>query len=90
MRRFMVFIFAAIVITGSAAMYAQDISFSGVLDSTINYTAGAGNAPAHSWGLEEYANIRLRLRTGENMVFNAAFNLVAVIGKYEASRLLCI
>ena len=61
-------------------LLAQDLS--GVFDSTVNYTAGAGEAPAHSWGIEEYANLRLRLRPSDNVVFNAAFNLIAISGSY--------
>jgi hypothetical protein len=59
-----------------------DFVLSGVLDSTVNYTAGAGDSPAHSWGIEEYANLRLRARTGERTVFYAAFNLIALSGNY--------
>ena len=59
---------------------AQDIS--GVLDSTINYTTGAGSAQTHSFGLEQFANLRLRINTGENAVFVSAFNLAVVTGNF--------
>jgi hypothetical protein len=58
--------------------------FSGVFDSTVNFTAGAGGA-ANSWGLEEYANIRLRAQAGENGFFHAAFNVSAFSGNYLAA-----
>jgi hypothetical protein len=61
---------------------------SGVVDSTVNYAAGAGDAPSHSFGLEEYANLRLRLRTGEKAIFYAAFNLFAISGNYLESAAL--
>ncbi|MCL2067085.1 MAG: hypothetical protein FWG99_06435 [Treponema sp.] len=66
-------------------LLAQDIS--GILDSTVNYTAGSGDTPAHSFGLEEYANIRLRIRTGEKASFFAAFNLIAAAGNSAGSVL---
>jgi hypothetical protein len=64
------------------AVFGQGLEFSGVLDSTVNYTAGVGGAPAHSWGIEEYANLRLRARAGEKGVFYGAFNVTAVSGNY--------
>jgi hypothetical protein len=57
------------------------VEFSGVLDSTVNFTAGAGGAD-DSWGVEEYANLRLRTRAGEKGVFYAAFNVIALSGNY--------
>ena len=55
---------------------------SGVLDTTVNYTLGAGDSQRHSWGIEEYANMRLRLRPGDNTILNAAFNFVALSGNF--------
>jgi len=52
------------------------------MDTTVNYTAGTGDAPEHSFGVEEYANIRLRVRTGEKAIFYTAFNLTAITGNY--------
>ena len=72
------FIFVILVIVGGLA--AQD--WSGVLDGTVNYTAGAGDAEEHSFGLENYANLRLRVRTRERATFHAAFNLIAVSGNF--------
>jgi len=82
MRRYILFAFLAgfSVLLSSAPLDAAELS--GVLDSTVNYTAGAGSAPGHSFGLEEYANLRLRARTGDRGTFFAAFNVTAVFGNY--------
>jgi len=63
-------------------VFAAGPELSGVADTTFNYTAGAGDAPDHSFGMEEYANIRLRVRAGEKAIFYAAFNLTALTGNY--------
>ena len=65
-------------------LFTQDISMnlSGVLDSTVNYAIGAGDAPRHSFGFEEYANLRLRIRAGEKVIFNTAFNLTVLSGNF--------
>ncbi|MCL2093327.1 MAG: hypothetical protein FWH12_03945 [Treponema sp.] len=68
-----------VIILSASAVFAQD--WSGVLDSTINYTAGQGEyLPDHSFGFEQYANLRLRVRTREAATFNAAFNIIALSG----------
>ena len=62
---------------------------SGLFDSTVNFTAGDRDASSPSWGIEEYANLRLRLRTGEKASFYAAFNLIALSGNFlEAAELM--
>ena len=90
MKRFypycMVTLFMAGLLT-AGSLFAAEPELSGVLDSTVNYTAGAGDAPAHSFGLEEYANLRLRVKTGDKAAFFAAFNLIAVAGNYAAPAL---
>jgi len=75
-----ILLFLAIGLNGF--LFAAGPELSGVTDTTVNYTAGAGDAPGHSFGLEEYANIRLRVRTGEKAIFYAAFNLTALTGNY--------
>jgi len=77
-RRFVSFIVIFFAICGVLA--AQDLS--GVLDSTVNYTAAAGEPPEHSFGFEQFANIRLRVR-GERASFISAFNLIAVSGNHQ-------
>ena len=78
MKRF--FILTMLVMFFSAALFAVDVS--GVLDSTVNYTAGAGNAADHSFGIEEFVNLRLRARTGDKATFFADFILIALSGNY--------
>lgn len=65
----------------SSLLTAQDVQLSGILDSTVNFTAGAGGAD-NSWGVEEYANLRLKADAGEKAVFYGSFNLVAVSGNF--------
>jgi hypothetical protein len=69
----------------AGAVFGEGPEFSGILDSTANFTAGAGDAPAHFWGVEEYANLRLRTRAGEKGVFYAAFNVIAFSGNYPGA-----
>ena len=83
MKRFFVlpaFLFFASV---SSALFAQELS--AVLDSTVNYTAGAGEAKSHSFGFEQFANLRLRMG-GEKASFISAFNAVVVSGNFAANR----
>jgi len=72
-----IFVFGLLLIGG--VLFAQD--FSGVLDSTFNYTVTTDD-PCHSFGVEEYANLRLRVRAGEKALFFSAFNIVVVSGNF--------
>jgi hypothetical protein len=83
MKRLIVFCTLSVLIFSGAFLFAQDLS--GVLDSSANYTAGAGDAPQHSFGLEEYANLRLRVRTGDRAILYTAFNIIAISGNYLES-----
>ena len=71
---------ALIILILTASLFAQELS--GVFDSTVNYTTGAGEAQTHSWGIEEYANLRLRVAAGEKAVFFTSFNLFAMTGNF--------
>jgi len=76
-------LFLLLLLAASAALlFAEGPELSGVFNSTVNYTAGAGDAPPHSWGMEEYANLRLRVKTGERAAFFSAVNLIAISGNY--------
>ena len=77
------FSLCCVILFAPSALQAQDLS--GVMDSTVNYAAGAGEAPDHSFGLEQYANLRLRARTGDRAIFYAALNLTAITGNYLES-----
>ena len=80
MKFFLLIVFFAFF---SPGLFAQD--WSGIMDSTVNYTAGAGEAPDHSFGFEQFANLRLRVRTRDSVVFHAALNLAAMSGNYLES-----
>jgi hypothetical protein len=82
MKKFFLLLIGALYIIGFSPnkLAAQD--WSGVLDSTVNYTAGAGEAQDHSFGIEQFTNLRLRVRGREKATFFAAFNLIALAGNY--------
>ncbi|MCL2219971.1 MAG: hypothetical protein FWB94_08820 [Chitinispirillia bacterium] len=77
---------SSILITFALTTPAQNksggMSFSGVFESAVSATAGAGDAPAVSYGIEEYANIRMQSRIGDNATFFGAVNLIAAGGNY--------
>ncbi|GHV78265.1 hypothetical protein AGMMS49944_00560 [Spirochaetia bacterium] len=54
--------------------------FSGVFNSTITAGAGTGGLPDFYWGLEEYANLRLKKQLGDHGSVYMAFNLIAAGG----------
>jgi hypothetical protein len=78
------FVFCVILL--SSAVFAQGfdsrLSFSGVFDSTVSYALGAGDAPTNSFGVEEYANLRLRIEASENITFYTAFDIAALTGTF--------
>ena len=74
--------FSLAILLCAGGLFAAGPDFSGVFDSTVTYTAGAGDSPSHSWGIEEYANVRLKFNIGEKAVFYSAFNLIAMAGTY--------
>ena len=80
MKKVVILFFAFFVISGDLLFAAPELS--GVFDSTVNYTAGAGDAPANSWGIEEYANLRLKVKIGDKANFFSAVNLIALSGNY--------
>ena len=61
------------------SLYSQELS--GILDSTVNYSY-TDASPCNSFGLEEYANLRLKIPAGEKVTVYAAFNAAAVAGNY--------
>jgi hypothetical protein len=54
--------------------------FSGVFNSTLTTGAGTGALPDFYWGLEEYANLRLKKQLGDHGSVYMAFNLIAAGG----------
>jgi hypothetical protein len=74
------FLFCVFIVGALWPLFSAELS--GVLDSTFNYTSGGRDGSEHSFGLEEYANLRLRVKTGEKATFFAAINLIALSGNY--------
>jgi hypothetical protein len=76
-------LFVVALIATNGNLFAQ-LTFSGFLDSSVSLRAGAGDAPAFSYGIEEYANLRMQARVRDKAVFYGAFNFVAAAGDYAA------
>jgi hypothetical protein len=55
------------------------------LDSSVSLRAGAGDTPTFSYGIEEYANIRMQAKVRDSAVFYGAMNFIAVAGDYAAA-----
>ena len=58
------------------------MTVSGVFDSTAVFNAGAGESPAFSFGIEEFANIRFQARLRERGSISGAVNFIAASGDY--------
>jgi hypothetical protein len=74
------FLISIVLLSVTAKGFGQELKFSGIVDSKVNYIAGAGDAPDAAVGLEEYANLRLQARVRDRAVFYGAFNLIAATG----------
>ena len=82
MKKLFTFVFC---IAAGAGLYAADgLSVSALLDSTLRLGEGEGGG-GFVYGIEEYANIRLRGRVGESAVFYGAFNCIAASGLSAAA-----
>jgi hypothetical protein len=69
---------------GVQSLWAEPV-ISGYLDSTASMGAGAGDAGAFTYGLEEYANIRLQAKVRDMAAFYGSFNVIAASGTYARS-----
>jgi hypothetical protein len=70
-----------ILLFAGAYLFAADAPvFSGVFNSTLTMGAGANVLPGFYWGLEEYANLRLKKSLGDHGSVYMAFNLIAAGG----------
>ena len=76
------FIFLAFLffIANNINILAQGITVSGLLDSTVSMGAGAGDSPAFSYGIEEYANIRIQAKLREFATVFCDVNFIASVG----------
>jgi hypothetical protein len=76
---------AVVLFTAGANLFAQNITVSGILDSSVSIRAGAGESPDFSYGVEEYANLRFQSRIRDRAVIYGAVNLIAAAGDYAAA-----
>jgi hypothetical protein len=61
-------------------VWAQGITFSGLLDSTVSLRAGTGDRPAFSYGVEEYANLRMQVKLRELATIFCDVNFIVSAG----------
>jgi hypothetical protein len=75
-------VIAALCFTFAAggAVFGEGPEFSGILDSTVNMGAGAGEGPEFFYGVEEYANLRMAAKLRDGLSFYGALNLIAAAG----------
>jgi hypothetical protein len=78
--RFILLLLAFFTASGNGAPGAQTLTVSGILDSSVSMRAGSADAPAFSYGLEEYANLRMQARIKDRAVFYGAVNFIAAAG----------
>ncbi|MCL2765414.1 MAG: hypothetical protein FWD40_09085 [Treponema sp.] len=64
---------------------AAQMTVSGILDSTVSMNAGAQDAHAFSYGIEEYANLRFQSRIRDRGSISGAVNFTAASGDYAAA-----
>lgn len=83
--RKIIFTITLIVIGGGMSLAADGLSVSGLLDSAVSLRAGAGDSPAFSYGVEEYANIRVQAKLRDRAAFYGAMNFIAAAGDYAAA-----
>jgi len=68
----------------STAGAAEDLDFSGSIDTSYASVFGAEDAPEYSYGLEQYANLRLKANIGERGTVFVAANIIAASGEAAA------
>jgi hypothetical protein len=64
----------------SINLLAQGITVSGLLDSTVSLRAAAGDSPSFSYGVEEYASLRMQAKLREFATFFGDVNFIAAAG----------
>jgi hypothetical protein len=68
-----------VFVLAAPGISAQGLDFSGVLDSTVDFSLGTEGAD-DSWGAEEFVNLRFKAGAGEKAALYGALNLVAAAG----------
>jgi len=81
-RASVIFFVFSFFIVNSINILSQEITVSGLLDSTVSLRAGAGDGPAFSCGIEEYAGLRMRAKLRE---FAAVFCDINFIAAYDTA-----
>jgi hypothetical protein len=76
-QQIILFVFALFTITGS--LFSQ-ITVSGLLDSSVSMRTGAGDSPAFSYGVEEYANLRMQAKLREFAAVFCDVNFIVTAG----------
>lgn len=79
-----IIILLTLTLFATTTLSAQ-VTFSGILDSTVSLNAGAGEAPKFNFGIEEFANLRLQARIKDRAVIYGAVNLIAAVGNFAAN-----
>jgi len=79
-KTFLICIFSLCAIGGLTAQ----MTVSGILDSSVSLRARAGDAPAFSYGVEEYANLRIQANIRDRAAVYGAVNFIALAGDYAA------
>jgi len=82
-KQFISLLFIIAFFTISGLIHAQGMTVSGILDSSLQATAG--DAPGFSLGMEEYANIRFQSKIRDRAAVYGAVNLIAATGNYAAN-----
>jgi hypothetical protein len=82
MKRFvLLFLVIMIFVANSINIMAQSITVSGLLDSSVSMRAGAGDSPAFSYGVEEYASLRMQAKLREFATVFGDVNFIAAAGE---------
>jgi len=66
-------------------LLSAQVTVSGLLDSSVSLRAGAADAPDFSYGVEEYANLRMQAKIRDSAAIYGAFNFIAAAGDYAAN-----
>jgi len=75
-----------VVLAAAASRAAADEpTISGVVSGAANAAAGAGSSPVFGYGVEQYANLRLKADAGDSASVYAAVNLIAASGANAAA-----
>jgi len=83
LKRQIFLLFVVAVLTSGLNLHAEGMTVSGILDSSLQSTAG--DAPGFSLGMEEYANIRFQSKIRDRAAVYGAVNLIAATGNYAAN-----